>query len=563
VVVDFKGVNMNKKGFTIVELLAVIVVLSMILVIAVPKVLGAIETSKRETIRLKGESLVKEARNINSLNTSKDFYMIENNEFVGEKLNISGDLIDEGVILINSDGLISFTGKDDKYCLRKDYNEDKVRIDTDIEGCKIVGPTPLSCFTYTKTDTEVTITDYSNDVGCPKDIIIPDKIEELPVRTIGNNAFRSKQLKSVIIPDSVTSIREGAFIYNQLTSVTIPSSVITIEKNAFHNNCIKNLNISDGVTTIGDGAFAYNQLTNIIIPNSVISIGKTAFQKNQLTSITIPSSVTNLGGGAFTDNKLSNDIAFIYGRNSDGSENKSVLNSYGGLNRNNVIIPSTVTTIEEHAFIHNQLTNIIIPNSTAIIGSDAFANNQLTNITIPDSVTSIGCSAFNKNQLPDSQAFIYKRNSDGSEDKTTIVSYGGAKRDNIIIPSTVTTIGFSSFYGSNITSVTIPYGVTTIEASAFGSNQLTNITIPNSVVSLSNYSFAYNKLTSITIPDSVVSFGVSVFTNNQLTSVTIPANKGIGTNVISPSFYTSYVTVNNKAAGTYTSSCQTCTWTKQ
>ena len=49
---------MNKKGFTIIELLAVIVVLSIILVIAVPRVLNVIEESKKKSFEISANKLV-------------------------------------------------------------------------------------------------------------------------------------------------------------------------------------------------------------------------------------------------------------------------------------------------------------------------------------------------------------------------------------------------------------------------------------------------------------------------------------------------------------------------
>jgi hypothetical protein len=71
--------------------------------------------------------------------------------------------------------------------------------------------------------------------GSVKDIIIPEKINGLPVVAIEIVAFADKQLTSVIIPGSVKSIGFGAFSENKLTSVTIPNSV-TIANNAFDSN---------------------------------------------------------------------------------------------------------------------------------------------------------------------------------------------------------------------------------------------------------------------------------------------------------------------------------------
>ena len=296
---------------------------------------------------------------------------------------------------------------------------------------------------YEEAGLEVTIKPFNKIVN----VIIPGSINDKKVVAIGGSAFTTKQLISVVIPNTVTSIGDSAFSNNKLTTVTIPNSVISI----------------------GDNAFANNQLTSVTIPNSVTSIGNSAFASNQLTSITIPSSVTSIGDGAF---------------------------------------------------LENQLTSVKIPNSVTSIGYEAFANNQLTSVTIPISVTSIGKVAFNSNQLSDEDAFIYKRNSDGSIDNTTIISYGG-KNKSPIIPDSITSIGNSAFASNQLTSVTIPDSVTSIGDSAFWENQLTSITIPDSVTSIGDSAFSNNKLTTVTIPNSVTTIGWGAFRNNQLTSVTI------------------------------------------
>jgi hypothetical protein len=129
----------------------------------------------------------------------------------------------------------------------------------------------------------------------------------------------------------------------------------------------------------------------------------------------------------------------------------------------------------------------------------AFSYNQITNLTIPSTVVGIGAGAFNDNQLPNDQAFIYSRNSDGTIDNTSIVSYGGANRTNVIIPSGVVNIGTNSFSSIVLVSVTIPNTVTYIGDSAFQYNQLTSITIPSSVITIQDLAFVDNQFTSVTI----------------------------------------------------------------
>ena len=195
-----------------------------------------------------------------------------------------------------------------------------------------------------------------------KEIIIPDTIGKKKVTAIGEYCFSPypkrlpknigairEKIESVIIPDSVTSIRGGAFCYcSNLVSITIP----------------------DSVTSIGDRAFdACSSLTSITIPDSVTSIGDWAFSAcSSLTSVTIPDSVTSIGSSAFKGCKSLKSIT----------------------------IPDSVTKIESYAFSGcSGLTSITIPNSVTSIVYNAFENcRNLTSITIPDSVTSIGDEAF-------------------------------------------------------------------------------------------------------------------------------------------------------------------------
>gem|GEM_PF-1099478 len=340
------------------------------------------------------------------------------------------------------------------------------------------------------------------------------------VTTIGSFAFSENSLTSVTIPNSVTTIGSFAFSENSLTSVTIPNSVTIIGSSAFSHNSLTSVTIPNSVTTIGRSAFSHNSLTSVTIPNSVTTIGEWAFSSNFLTSVTIPNSVTTIGDGAFYRNFLTsvtipNSVTTI----GDGTFYRNSLTS--------VTIPNSVTTIGEYAFAENDLTSVTIPNSVTTIGSCAFRSNSLTSITIPNIVTTIGGAAFNNNAITQingevSNGIIYARNSNGMEDITTIVSYGGVADEIDFIPNSVTTIGAGAFRSNSLTSVTIPNSVTTIGAWAFYSNTLTSVTIPNSVTTIGRYVFRSNSLASVTIPNSVTTIGDWAFSGNSLTSVTIP-----------------------------------------
>lgn len=260
------------------------------------------------------------------------------------------------------------------------------------EGNDVVIPPaeqPSSCFTYRIYASGAAITGY-DEATCGTDVVIPKTIDGHIVTSIEMNAFKNKQLTSVVIPTGVTSIGQYAFQNNQLTSVTIP----------------------DSVTTIGNGAFCVNELTNVTIPNSVTTIGGSAFADNYLTNIIIPDSVTSIGDGAFQNNELTN-----------------------------VIISNSITSIKNYTFYNNQLTSVTIPDSVISIGWSAFYKNKLTSIEIPNSVTAIGDSAFGENQLT---------NVEISSSVTTIEesAFMYNKLTSVEIPSSVTNLASNAFDSS-------------------------------------------------------------------------------------------------------------------
>ena len=108
-------------------------------------------------------------------------------------------------------------------------------------------------------------------------------------KLIGGGAFsKCRSLKSIEIPDGVTSIGVSAFNWcGSLKSIKIPDSVTSIGDSVFSGcTSLKSIEIPNSVTSIGDSAFSgCIGLTSIIIPNSVTSMGDEVF--NMCKAITV------------------------------------------------------------------------------------------------------------------------------------------------------------------------------------------------------------------------------------------------------------------------------------
>ena len=182
----------------------------------------------------------------------------------------------------------------------------------------------------------VTILKY---IGSGSAIVVPEKIDRLPVTEIGNYAFYKGKFKSASIPASVTYIgrwvfdeckslerisvdpknpnfsSEGGVLFNKDktallkypagnpdTSYCIPRSVTRIDGKAFeYNASLVKVDIPDGVEIIGPHTFQHClSLAEVNIPNSVKRIEYGAFQNcESLAEITIPDSVIVFGDTQF------------------------------------------------------------------------------------------------------------------------------------------------------------------------------------------------------------------------------------------------------------------------
>lgn len=148
------------------------------------------------------------------------------------------------------------------------------------------------------------ITGYSNNA--PKDIVIPKEIEGIRVKRIENGAFKSLNLDSVVIPDSVIMIGFESFQGNNLTDIKLPDSIITIGDHVFSYNKLEEIKFSENLTLIGSYAFRSNKLRSLDIPEGVEIINSSTFAENELEEVRIPKSIKIIETNSFTDNIIKN-----------------------------------------------------------------------------------------------------------------------------------------------------------------------------------------------------------------------------------------------------------------
>ena len=227
-------------------------------------------------------------------------------------------------------------------------------------------------------------------------------LTELPASTFQ----QLKNLKKVILPNTLTSIGENAFKESGLQAIEIPASVEAIESGAFCD-CTALTNVTFekgsrlkmiwGMYSWDDyGTFAdCTSLTSIEIPASVETIGAATFQNcTALTTVTFEKrSQLKTIGGWYED---VDDTCIGYGAFADCTSLTSIE------------IPASVETIEFAAFKNctalttvtfekgSQLKMIRGTNSLYSYSSyGAFADcTSLTSIEIPASVETIEVAAF-------------------------------------------------------------------------------------------------------------------------------------------------------------------------
>ena len=175
---------------------------------------------------------------------------------------------------------------------------------------------------------------------------------------------------AVVINDGCANV--GAWAFNgckNIVSVDLPSSISTIDESAFYGCGIKKIEIPYGVTSIGYRSFlGCRQLTTIELPESVCTIMDSAFEScSSLERVVIPDSVINMGDYAFQGCTALSEVSLGSGLSTIGY---SVFKNCTNLTTIN--IPSNCKQVDNFAFAGcSNLSQVYIYNKGCSIDQDA------------------------------------------------------------------------------------------------------------------------------------------------------------------------------------------------
>ena len=220
----------------------------------------------------------------------------------------------------------------------------------------------------------------------PIDLVIPDKVFDVPVTEIESDAFRYCNIRSVKFGNNLNAIGDSAFAFNtELKEIELPEELETIGKKAFfYCKGMEKIVFNDKLVSLGESAFVNCfSLMSVELPDSINSIGKSAFEScDALASVKLPDSLsriedyTFLGCDALTEINFGNSLEYIGNR----------------------------------AFAYcDQLNGIKLGEKMAAIGKGVFSDRNIDCFEIPAGIKKLdGCPIYFKENDERTQDIIIK-----------------------------------------------------------------------------------------------------------------------------------------------------------
>lgn len=233
-------------------------------------------------------------------------------------------------------------------------------------------------------DGDLILTSYK---GESVDVVIPSAIGKSTVTALDGDLFNPemsqlsptqkaarKNLRSVVIPDTITALPEMLFFGTWQTHLT----------------CLEQVVLGKNIRTLGSRCFyECSALTEITLPDTLRSIEENAFYGSGIQRIVLPDSVKKLGGGVFDNCASLKEVVL------PKDIQRIPVNTFKGSGLETIDIPESVTELAEGAFSGcRQLKQINIPQGITAIGKEVFSGCGFESLTLPAHISQLGVLAF-------------------------------------------------------------------------------------------------------------------------------------------------------------------------
>ena len=357
--------------------------------------------------------------------------------------------------------------------------------------------------------------------GNLKTVRLSKNVVDIPKSAFNAGATVDMKLESVVIPEGVKSIGEYAFMGTHVENLTLPRTLTTISASAFQNHQLTEVSIPGGVTSIGDYAFRIIQesltkgLVTLSLNEGLVSIGKEAFAGNSLTEVELPSTVVLETNGNTSD--------YIFGSNSKPASPIVIL-KVADKEKVDLYNTESINRIS-HKVVYDNLVgtgwaskDFIYDEETAsILGWSEFGHQKrktLRTLVLPEttpegkSIVSVGEQAF---MIPSDEVEVTKFGVDSPNGMTSVW-----------IPKTVTKVCKQAFAQNALTTVDLSTFVEIGERAFYG-NDLTKAEMPDTLTKLGEGAFATNDITKLRISSGLTVIPQGAFSMNiRMETVTIP-----------------------------------------
>ncbi len=332
-------------------------------------------------------------------------------------------------------------------------------------------------------------------------------------------AFCNSRAESIVFPEGLLQIQEGALAHWGLTAVHLPASLISLIGNPFAGR-MDSAPITTLTLAAGNAVFSLNEWGMLMQDaggnNATLRYwlksAMAACVSEEVLSFPAGANIKKIGQGALIQD-WNEDFYF-----------------------ESIIFPSGLTDIAEAAFAGRYLDPVLLPEGLLSLGTAAFS----CPITLPASLTTLegnpavgyGCVVA---LAAGSSNFRYENNLLLNADKTTVYTWQNTdtqpdaprilpdtlraiadyafahcrmEEGILVLPPNLTTLGKGAFaYSYGLTGVSVPGGVQVVPKRCFASNDssfsLRTITFAEGVKRLEENSFAMSGASSVLLPASL------------------------------------------------------------